>query len=95
MIKILEDLDPEDHFGIIAFDHLMESWKSSLSRATKKNVSEAMAYVKAINSRGCKQNKNNYMFNEKQGLCFTKISHKKPSVLVKLQTTWFSLSNRY
>lgn len=65
MIKILEDLDPEDHFGIIVFDHGLDSWKNSLSRATKENITEAMAYVKAIRDRGCKKKENNYIFNDK------------------------------
>lgn len=65
MIKILKDLYSEDHFGIITFDHNLDSWKSSLSRATKENISEAIVYVKAIRDLGGKQNKNNYMYNEK------------------------------
>lgn len=54
MIKILEDLHPEDHFGIIQFDSSVDSWRNSLSRATEENISEAMAYVKKIADRGCK-----------------------------------------
>lgn len=71
MVKILEDLHPEDYFGIITFDHTLASWKSSLSRATKENIDEALVFVKAIKDYGGKQNKNNYRFNEKQALCFT------------------------
>lgn len=63
MVKILEDLNPEDHFGIIVFDHGVESWKDSLSKATKENVAEAIVYSKAITDRGCKRNKNTYTFS--------------------------------
>ncbi|TWW61761.1 Inter-alpha-trypsin inhibitor heavy chain H3 [Takifugu flavidus] len=52
MIKILEDLHPEDHFGIIQFDSSVDSWRNTLSRATEENISEAMAYVKKIADRG-------------------------------------------
>ncbi|CAG02027.1 unnamed protein product [Tetraodon nigroviridis] len=52
MLKILEDLDPEDHFGIILFDHRIQFWNTSLSKATKENIDEAMVYVKAIQSYG-------------------------------------------
>uniref|UniRef100_H2S045 Inter-alpha-trypsin inhibitor heavy chain H3 n=1 Tax=Takifugu rubripes TaxID=31033 RepID=H2S045_TAKRU len=52
MIKILEDLHPEDHFGIIQFDHSVDSWRNSLSLATEENISEAMAYVKKIAENG-------------------------------------------
>uniref|UniRef100_H2S040 Inter-alpha-trypsin inhibitor heavy chain 3 n=1 Tax=Takifugu rubripes TaxID=31033 RepID=H2S040_TAKRU len=52
MIKILEDLHPEDHFGIIKFDSSVDSWRNSLSLATEENISEAMAYVKKIAHRG-------------------------------------------
>ncbi|XP_056885568.1 inter-alpha-trypsin inhibitor heavy chain H3-like isoform X1 [Takifugu flavidus] len=45
MIKILADLHPEDHFGIIQFDSSVDSWRNSLSRATEENISEAMTYV--------------------------------------------------
>lgn len=54
MLEILKDLDTEDHFGIIIFDHRVESWKNSLSKATEENISEAMAYVTTIKDYGCK-----------------------------------------
>lgn len=57
MIKILKDLDPEDHFGIIIFDHTVDLWKESLSRATKESISEAVNFVNTIRDRGCEQNK--------------------------------------
>lgn len=61
MLKILEDLGPEDHFGIVIFDHRVETWEESVRKATKENIAEAMAFVKKINDYGGKQNKNNYM----------------------------------
>ncbi|TWW61763.1 Inter-alpha-trypsin inhibitor heavy chain H3 [Takifugu flavidus] len=64
MIKILADLHPEDHFGIIQFDSSVDSWRNSLSRATEENISEAMTYVVniVIAYRECKQNSNCLVF---------------------------------
>lgn len=76
MIKILEDLHPEDFFGIIQFDSSLDSWRNSLSPATEENISEAMAYVKNIRDRGCKRNSNCLVFGDKEQPCFSQISHK-------------------
>lgn len=76
MIKILEDLHPEDHFGIIQFDSSVDSWRNSLSPATEENISEAMAYVKTIRDRGCKRNRYCLMFDDKMHPCFSQKSHE-------------------
>ncbi|KAM9410096.1 inter-alpha-trypsin inhibitor heavy chain H3a [Pholidichthys leucotaenia] len=49
---ILKDLDEEDHFALIKFDSSVTPWKESLVKATKNNVTEAMVFVKNIDSRG-------------------------------------------
>lgn len=54
MLEILKDLHWEDTFAIVQFDDRILSWKDSLTKATKENVTEAMAYVKSINSYGGK-----------------------------------------
>lgn len=54
MLEVLKDLHWEDHFGIVQFDDRILSWKESLTKATKENVIEAMAYVQNINSYGGK-----------------------------------------
>lgn len=42
----------EDYFALVEFDDQIGAWKNTLSKATKENVSEAMAYVKRLGSRG-------------------------------------------
>ncbi|XP_022600970.1 inter-alpha-trypsin inhibitor heavy chain H3-like [Seriola dumerili] len=52
LLEILKDIHEEDYFALIQFDHDISSWKESLSKATKENVAEAMAYVRRITSNG-------------------------------------------
>ncbi|AWP03263.1 putative inter-alpha-trypsin inhibitor heavy chain H3-like [Scophthalmus maximus] len=52
MLKILKDLHEEDYFALIQFDHNINSWKDSLTKATKENVAEAMIYVERIRDSG-------------------------------------------
>ncbi|XP_075316088.1 inter-alpha-trypsin inhibitor heavy chain H3-like [Odontesthes bonariensis] len=46
MAAILRDLHEDDHFGIVLFDDNISTWRNSLSKATKTNVSQAINYVK-------------------------------------------------
>ncbi|KAM9410095.1 inter-alpha-trypsin inhibitor heavy chain H3-like [Pholidichthys leucotaenia] len=52
MVAILNDLHEEDHFGIILFDDDIQPWRNYLTKATKKNVSQAISYAKGINDDG-------------------------------------------
>ncbi|XP_052465329.1 inter-alpha-trypsin inhibitor heavy chain H3 isoform X1 [Carassius gibelio] len=52
MLKILSDLDEDDHFGLITFSGHIETWKPELLKATEGNVEEAKMFVKRINSGG-------------------------------------------
>lgn len=52
MLAIIKDLDEEDYFALIQFDHEINPWKESLTKATEENVAEAMAYVRKITARG-------------------------------------------
>uniref|UniRef100_A0A672I117 Inter-alpha-trypsin inhibitor heavy chain H3 n=1 Tax=Salarias fasciatus TaxID=181472 RepID=A0A672I117_SALFA len=52
MIAILNDLHEEDHFAIILFDDKITTWKKFLTKAKKKNVNEAIGYVKKIREDG-------------------------------------------
>ncbi|XP_028261033.1 inter-alpha-trypsin inhibitor heavy chain H3a isoform X2 [Parambassis ranga] len=52
LLEILKDLDEEDHFAIIQFDSDIESWKESLTKATKENVAAGMDYAGNIKDRG-------------------------------------------
>uniref|UniRef100_A0A669EQ11 Inter-alpha-trypsin inhibitor heavy chain 3 n=1 Tax=Oreochromis niloticus TaxID=8128 RepID=A0A669EQ11_ORENI len=52
MLAILQQVHEDDHFAIILFDSVIETWKDSLTKATKENITEAMDYIRRINSRG-------------------------------------------
>ncbi|KAL6111867.1 itih3 [Pungitius sinensis] len=52
LLAILEDLDEEDHFALIQFDDQIQPWRESLTKATKENVAEGMAYVRNIMDHG-------------------------------------------
>ncbi|XP_048029066.1 inter-alpha-trypsin inhibitor heavy chain H3-like isoform X4 [Megalobrama amblycephala] len=52
LLKILSDLDEDDHFGLITFDHLVLTWKHELLKATKQNLKKAKSFVKEIRERG-------------------------------------------
>ncbi|KAK2914734.1 hypothetical protein Q8A73_005328 [Channa argus] len=52
---ILKELHEEDHFALIMFDEIIITWKDSLTKATKENVNEAIAYVQELRQQGCKQ----------------------------------------
>ncbi|XP_069006210.1 inter-alpha-trypsin inhibitor heavy chain H3-like [Embiotoca jacksoni] len=52
LLAILKELDEEDHFALIKFDDAVGVWKTSLTRATKENVAEAMVYVSGIRESG-------------------------------------------
>ncbi|XP_032996621.1 inter-alpha-trypsin inhibitor heavy chain H4 [Lacerta agilis] len=52
MKKILEDLNPEDHFSLVLFDGTVSVWKSSLLPATEENVERAKRYVENIYAGG-------------------------------------------
>ncbi|XP_060766436.1 inter-alpha-trypsin inhibitor heavy chain H3 isoform X2 [Neoarius graeffei] len=51
LLTILDDLYEEDHFGLVIFDDKIETWRPSLSKATKENIEEAKKYVKRITAR--------------------------------------------
>ncbi|KAL8212381.1 UNVERIFIED_CONTAM: Inter-alpha-trypsin inhibitor heavy chain H4 [Gekko kuhli] len=50
--KILEDLNPEDHFNLIVFSRNVAAWKPSLLPATEENVELAKQYVGTIRAQG-------------------------------------------
>nr|XP_056703135.1 inter-alpha-trypsin inhibitor heavy chain H4-like [Euleptes europaea] len=50
--KILEDLNPDDHFNLIIFSSMVAQWKPSLLPATEENVELAKEYVGAIRAQG-------------------------------------------
>uniref|UniRef100_A0A674DN74 Inter-alpha-trypsin inhibitor heavy chain H3 n=1 Tax=Salmo trutta TaxID=8032 RepID=A0A674DN74_SALTR len=53
MLTILNDLHEDDYFGIVTFDHVISTWKGSLTKATTENVSEAKGFVQTIQQSGC------------------------------------------
>ncbi|KAM7040755.1 inter-alpha-trypsin inhibitor heavy chain H4-like isoform 1-T1 [Acridotheres tristis] len=52
LLKILQDLRPEDHFNFITFNNKVAEWKSSLLPATEENVASAAAFVQTLAARG-------------------------------------------
>ncbi|XP_067288176.1 inter-alpha-trypsin inhibitor heavy chain H3-like [Pseudorasbora parva] len=52
LLKILSDLDEDDHFGLIIFDSEVNTWKSELLKATKENLENAKSFVNEIRDRG-------------------------------------------
>ncbi|XP_041638338.1 inter-alpha-trypsin inhibitor heavy chain H3-like [Cheilinus undulatus] len=52
MQAILKDIHEEDYFALVPFDHNVEPWRETLSKATPENLKEAEAFVSGIESRG-------------------------------------------
>ncbi|XP_058648247.1 inter-alpha-trypsin inhibitor heavy chain H3-like isoform X5 [Onychostoma macrolepis] len=52
LLRILSDLDEDDHFGLITFDHEVSLWKHELLKATEANLKNAKSFVKEIKDRG-------------------------------------------
>ncbi|KAM8866968.1 inter-alpha-trypsin inhibitor heavy chain H3-like [Synchiropus picturatus] len=52
MLAILDELQEDDHFGIVQFDDQVLRWRESLAKATKDNVTEAKTYVRSIRDYG-------------------------------------------
>ncbi|XP_070594742.1 inter-alpha-trypsin inhibitor heavy chain H4-like isoform X2 [Erythrolamprus reginae] len=50
--KILEDLNPKDHFNLIVFSWGVSKWKPTLVQASEENVESAKQYVKTIHAQG-------------------------------------------
>ncbi|NXL50255.1 ITIH4 inhibitor, partial [Podilymbus podiceps] len=52
LVKILQDLRPEDHFSFITFNSKVAEWKSSLLQATAENVASAAGFVQTLPASG-------------------------------------------
>ncbi|CAK6958437.1 inter-alpha-trypsin inhibitor heavy chain H3-like isoform X1 [Scomber scombrus] len=52
LVAILKDLHEQDHFALILFDDKIVTWKESLTKAIKKNVADAIAYVNELRTKG-------------------------------------------
>ncbi|KAG9353226.1 hypothetical protein JZ751_017802 [Albula glossodonta] len=52
LLTILDELNEDDFFGIILFDHSISRMKTSLCKATEENVMAAKDFVRQIDSRG-------------------------------------------
>ncbi|NWZ32617.1 ITIH4 inhibitor, partial [Asarcornis scutulata] len=52
LLKILQDLRPEDRFSCITFNNKVVEWKSALLQATAENVASAAGFVRTITARG-------------------------------------------
>lgn len=52
LLRILNDLDEDDHFGLITFDSDIDTWKNELLKATEQNLENAKSFVEEIRERG-------------------------------------------
>ncbi|OPJ80830.1 inter-alpha-trypsin inhibitor heavy chain H4 isoform A [Patagioenas fasciata monilis] len=52
LLKILQDLHPEDHFSFITFNSKVVEWKSSLLQATAENVASATGFMQTLSASG-------------------------------------------
>ncbi|XP_059679501.1 inter-alpha-trypsin inhibitor heavy chain H4 [Gavia stellata] len=52
LLKVLQDLHPEDHFSFITFNSKVVEWKSSLLQATAENVASASGFVQTLSASG-------------------------------------------
>ncbi|NXF29869.1 ITIH4 inhibitor, partial [Nyctibius bracteatus] len=52
LLRILQDLRPEDHFSFITFSSKVAEWKSSLLQATAENVESAAGFVQTLSASG-------------------------------------------
>ncbi|XP_050978823.1 inter-alpha-trypsin inhibitor heavy chain H3-like isoform X2 [Labeo rohita] len=52
LLRILSDLDEDDHFGLITFDNEVSLWKRELLKATETNLENAKSFVKKISDGG-------------------------------------------
>ncbi|NWS73739.1 ITIH4 inhibitor, partial [Crotophaga sulcirostris] len=52
LLKVLQDLRPEDHFGFVTFNNKVVEWKSSLLQATAENVASAAGFVQTLSASG-------------------------------------------
>nr|XP_043880656.1 inter-alpha-trypsin inhibitor heavy chain H3-like [Solea senegalensis] len=52
MEQILKELHEDDHFALVAFSFLLNSWRPSLTKATKENVTEAIDFVRKLDLQG-------------------------------------------
>jgi len=50
--KILDDLNPEDHFNLVVFSSSISQWHPTLLQAKKENVESAKQYVHTIHAQG-------------------------------------------
>ncbi|XP_069668541.1 inter-alpha-trypsin inhibitor heavy chain H4 isoform X3 [Haliaeetus albicilla] len=52
LLKILQDLRPEDHFSFITFNSRVAEWRSSLLQATAENMANAAGFVQTLSASG-------------------------------------------
>ncbi|NXJ00917.1 ITIH4 inhibitor, partial [Psophia crepitans] len=52
LLKVLQDLRPEDRFSFITFNSKVAQWKSSLLQATAENAASAARFVQTLSASG-------------------------------------------
>ncbi|RXN23122.1 inter-alpha-trypsin inhibitor heavy chain H3-like isoform X2 [Labeo rohita] len=68
LLRILSDLDEDDHFGLITFDNEVSLWKRELLKATETNLENAKSFVKKISDGGGETNIEKIMANVKEAI---------------------------
>ncbi|XP_048095588.1 inter-alpha-trypsin inhibitor heavy chain H3-like isoform X2 [Alosa alosa] len=83
LLKILGDLDGDDHFGLICFDDQISPWKRELLRATQQNLDNAKEFVRTITDRGSTDINAAVL----EGVNMIKNSHKEGSASILILLT--------
>ncbi|XP_077582048.1 inter-alpha-trypsin inhibitor heavy chain H3-like [Stigmatopora nigra] len=52
LTAILKDLHVGDHFAVVLFDGGIVTWRNSVLKATEKNVTDAVAYIRELKEKG-------------------------------------------
>ncbi|KAJ8370870.1 hypothetical protein SKAU_G00108980 [Synaphobranchus kaupii] len=68
MLKILDDLHEEDHFGLISFDDRVTPWEDNLVPVNSDYLALARTFVQNINSRGRETDVNEIQKNVREAI---------------------------
>ncbi|KAL7837074.1 hypothetical protein SRHO_G00267850 [Serrasalmus rhombeus] len=68
LLKILDDLAKDDHFGLITFNNEVKVWKPELVQATKTNLESARSFVSQILNQGGETDTTKIQANVKEAI---------------------------
>uniref|UniRef100_A0A3B3ZXC8 Inter-alpha-trypsin inhibitor heavy chain H3 n=1 Tax=Periophthalmus magnuspinnatus TaxID=409849 RepID=A0A3B3ZXC8_9GOBI len=78
MLEILQDLQEQDHFGIITFDHQIMPWQPTMQQATNQTVEEAKRFIRTISDNGGTTNINDAVLKAVEMIHTARRSEKLP-----------------